>query len=159
MLHTPPRPKFPSVSLYNELFSSYSPILGKVHRTTLNGLDKFKVKNTNIHATHIHKASNFCPFRSTINCFWVFCFFWKSPPNDPTWPWHVQGQKYQYAGCIHPRGPNFRLFQSAPNDPKMANMQHSCYIYPPPLPPQIFVRFALWWAIFELCLFFPEKCT
>ncbi len=51
MLHTPPMPKFSSVSLYDESFLSYGPSFGKVHWMTPNGLDLFKVKNTNMHIT------------------------------------------------------------------------------------------------------------
>ena len=46
MLHTTPRPKFSSVSLYKEPFLSYGPIFWKVHQMTPNDLDMFKVKNT-----------------------------------------------------------------------------------------------------------------
>ncbi len=48
MLHTSPKPKFSSDSLYDEPFLSYGAIFGKVHRMTPNDLDMFKVKNTNI---------------------------------------------------------------------------------------------------------------
>ncbi len=44
-----PRPKFSSVSLYDE---SYGPISGKVHRMTPNDLDMFKVNNTNTCMLH-----------------------------------------------------------------------------------------------------------
>ena len=42
MLHTPPRHKFSSISLYGELFLSYSPIFGKVHWMTPHDPDMFK---------------------------------------------------------------------------------------------------------------------
>ncbi len=48
MLQTPQRPKFSSVSLYDEPFSIYRPIFGKVHQMTPNDLDMFQVKNTNM---------------------------------------------------------------------------------------------------------------
>ena len=53
MLHTPSRPKFTSVTLYDEPFLSYCSIYGKVHRMTPNDIDMFKVKNTNMHAANI----------------------------------------------------------------------------------------------------------
>ena len=76
MLHTPPRLKFSSVSLYNETFSSHSPIFGKVHQMTPNDIDMFKVKNTNMHATYIPNAQIFV-------CSFLFPYFWKSALNDP----------------------------------------------------------------------------
>ncbi len=36
--------------------------------------------------------------------------FQKNALNDPKWPWHIQGQKYQHACYIHARGPNFCAF-------------------------------------------------
>ncbi len=46
MLHKPPRPKFSSLSLYD------GSIVGKMHLMTPNYLDRFKVKNTNMHTTY-----------------------------------------------------------------------------------------------------------
>ncbi len=59
---TPPRPKFSSVSLYDEPFLGYSPILEKGHRMTPNDLDMFKVKNTNMHVTYTPEAQIFVRF-------------------------------------------------------------------------------------------------
>ena len=112
MLHTPPRPKFSSVSLYDEPFLSYGPIFGKVHRMTPNDLDMFKVKNTNMHVTYTPEAQIFVLFALRSAVFELWRNFQKSAPNDHKWPWHVQGQKYQYACYIHPRGPCFCLFRS-----------------------------------------------
>ncbi len=39
--------------------------------------------------------------------FWVTIQFSESAPNDPKWPWHVQGQIYQHACFIHPQRPKF----------------------------------------------------
>ncbi len=60
MLHTPPRPKFLFVSLYDEPFLSYRPILRKVHQMTPN--DMFKVKNNTMHATYTPEAQILIPF-------------------------------------------------------------------------------------------------
>ncbi len=62
MLHTPPKPKFSSVSLYDEPFLSYGPIFGTVHRMTPNDLDMFKVKNTNMHVAYTPEAQMFVRF-------------------------------------------------------------------------------------------------
>ncbi len=61
-IHTSLRPKFSSVSFYNELFSRYGTILGKVHQMTPNDLDMFKVKNTNMHTTYAFEAQIFVRF-------------------------------------------------------------------------------------------------
>ncbi len=56
------KPKFSSVSLYDEPFLSYGPIFGKVHRMNPNDLDKFRVKNTNMHVTYTPWARIFVRF-------------------------------------------------------------------------------------------------
>ena len=48
----PRGPNFLFVSLYDKPFLSYGPILGKMQRMTLNDLDMFRVKNTNMHVTY-----------------------------------------------------------------------------------------------------------
>ncbi len=113
MLHTPPRHKFSSVSLYDKPFLNYGPIFGKVHRMTPNDLDMFKVKNTNIHVIYTPEAQIFVHFALRWAVFELRPYFPKSAPNDPKWPWHVQGKKYQHACYIQPRGPNFRPFCSS----------------------------------------------
>ena len=60
--HTHTRPKFSSVLLYDEQFSGYSPIFGKVQRMNQNDLDMFKVKNTNMHAKSTPGAQIFVSF-------------------------------------------------------------------------------------------------
>ncbi len=62
LLHTSPRPKFSSISLYNEQFSSYSPIFRKVHQMTSNDRDIFKVKNTNMNDGYNPEAQIFICF-------------------------------------------------------------------------------------------------
>ena len=70
MLHTALSPRFSSVSLYGEPFSSSGPIFRKVHWMTQNDLDIiFKVKGTYGYYMH-HWGPNFCPFRCTMSCFW-----------------------------------------------------------------------------------------
>ncbi len=112
MLHTPPGPKFSSVSLYDKPFLSYDPIFRKVHRMTPNDLNMFKVKNTKMHVTYTPRGPNFGPFCSTMSRFWVTHQFPEKFTEWPKWPWHVQGQKYQHSCHIHPQGPNFRPFHS-----------------------------------------------
>ena len=75
---------------------------------------------------HTQWGPNFSPFHSRMSHFRVMPVFWKSGPNDPKWPSHVQGEKYQCA----------------------------CYIYPPET--LLFVRFTLKWAIFQLRHFFQK---
>ncbi len=150
MLLAPLKPKFSSISLYNEPFLSYGPIFGKVHRMTPNDLDIFKVKNTNMHVTYTLEAQIFIHFALWWAVFELRPNFWKSVLNDPKWPWHVQGQKYQHACYIHPWTQIFVRFalqwaifelratfrKSALNDPKCPwhlhdqKYQHACYIHP-----------------------------
>ncbi len=84
MLHTPQTPKFPFVSLYNELFLSNGPIFGKVQTTCM-----FYKPPGHIFSSMLRPK------------------FWKSALNDPKWPWHVQDQKYQHACYIYPPRPKF----------------------------------------------------
>ncbi len=108
MLHTHPRPKLSSVSLYDEPFLRYGPIFGKVHQMTQSDLDMFKINNNNLHVIFTPKAQIFVRFTLWWVVFKLRANFRKSAPNDPKWPWHVQGQKYQHACYIRPRGPIFR---------------------------------------------------
>ena len=89
MLHTPPRPKFLSVSLYDEPFLSYGAIFGKVHRMTPNDLAMFKVKNTDRHVAYTPEAQIFVRFALRRAVFELWRNFRKSAPHDPKWPWHV----------------------------------------------------------------------
>ncbi len=70
----PPRPKVSSFSFYDEQFFSYSPIFGKGHWMTPNGLDMFKVRNTNMHDAYT-PGPNFRVFRSMMSRFWVTAQF------------------------------------------------------------------------------------
>ncbi len=56
-------------------FFSYGSLFVKVHLITPNDIDMFKVKNTNRHATYTPRGPNFCPFHSTMSCFWVTAQF------------------------------------------------------------------------------------
>ena len=103
ILHTPPRPKFLSVSLYDEPFLSYRPIFGKVHQMTLT-CSRSKIP------TYTPEAQIFVRFALWWAVFELRPNFWKSAPNDSKSPWHVHGHKYQHACYIHIRDPNFRLF-------------------------------------------------
>ncbi len=88
-----------------------------VHRMTPNDLDTFKVKNTNRHVKYKPEVQIFICFPPRWAVFELWPNFRKSGPNDPKWPWHVQGQKYKHACYIHPRGPNFRPFHSTGKKP------------------------------------------
>ena len=87
-----------------------------------------KVKNTNMHATYAPEAHIFVRFTLRWAVFELHPFIRKSAQNDPEWPWHVQGEKYQYVCYIHPT--------------------HEA---------QIFICLALRLAVFELCLFFRKS--
>ncbi len=94
--------------------------------------------------------------------------------HDLKWASHVQGQKYQHAFSIHPWDPNFRLFCSTmsrfwvtaqflekctkwPWHVQGQKYQHVCSVHPLPLSEaQIFVPFALRWAVLELHGFFAK---
>ncbi len=78
ILHTPPRPKFPSDLLYDKQFSRCGgPALRKVHRMTPNWPNKFKVKSTILFPIYSRRPS-FRPFRSTMSHYQGnrdFCYF------------------------------------------------------------------------------------
>ena len=75
------------------------PIFRKVHRMTPTDLDMFKIKNTNMHVTYTPGTQIFVCFALRQAVFELWPNFQKSAPNDPTWPWHVPGQKYQHIAC------------------------------------------------------------
>ncbi len=83
-------------TLYDELFLSHVPFSSK---STLNDpikdLDMFKVKNTNMLATYTPEAQIFVHFALRWAVFELRPNFQEGELNDPKWPWHVQGQKYQ----------------------------------------------------------------
>ncbi len=111
--YTHPRgPNFRPFSSTMSHFWVIRPNFRKMHRMTPNNLDRFKVKNTNIHVTNTPGAQIFVCFTLRWAVFGLQPNFWKSAPNDPKWPWHVQGQKYHYACYIHPWGPSFHPFRS-----------------------------------------------
>ncbi len=62
-----------------------------------NDHDMFKVKNTNMHVTYTPEAQIFILFVLRWAVFELGANFRKSAPNDPKWPGHVQGKKYQHA--------------------------------------------------------------
>ncbi len=116
-MHSPytPEIQISSLSLYNEPFLSYGPIFRKVHRKTQMTLtcSRSKIPTCTLCTPPPPpRGPSFCPFfRSVMWCSWVTWLFRKSGPNDPKWPWHVQGQKYQHACYEYRRGPNFRPFR------------------------------------------------
>ncbi len=88
-----PRDKISSVSLCDEPFLSYGPILRKVH-----GMKKWLRRQKYPYACYIHPTGpNVCPFCATMSRFWVAAQFWEKCTtwlqNDPR---HAQGQKYSY---------------------------------------------------------------
>ncbi len=131
------RAKFSFILLHGELFMSYAPFLGKVHRMTPNDLHVFKVKSIQ-YACYIHVwGPNFRLFFFLE--LWPF-FLVYSTPNDLVMfkvkntnkhaepflsyspilgkvyritskrPWHIHGKKYPYANKIHPWGQVFLHF-------------------------------------------------
>ncbi len=95
MLHTPPRPKFLSVSLYAEPFLSCSPLFGKVHWLTPNNLDMFKVKNTNIHVTYNPLGPKFSSISLYDEPFLSYGpIFGKVHQTTTKSPWTLKGQRY-----------------------------------------------------------------
>ena len=133
----------------------------------------FKVKYTNMLGTSTPEAQIFVRFTLWWAVFWLWANFWKSAPNDPKWPWHVQGQKYQHACYIHPRGPNFRPFRSTmsrfwvtaqfsekrtkwPWYVHGQKYQHACNIYrQDPNFHQFLFTISCFWVMGQ----FSEKCT
>ncbi len=127
--------KLLSVSLYKELFSSYSPVLRKV---TWKWPGHVQGQNTNMHSTYTPNAPNFHLFGSMMTVFGLHLNFEKSAPNDPkmtsTWP-----QKYSYAYPI----PEAQIFVSftlwallklqfnfEKSVPKYPKITLTCSIYP-----------------------------
>ncbi len=112
--YLPVHPRGPNISPFHSTMGRFRvtpPFPGKVHLMTPNDLDMFKIKNINMHATYTSYAQIFRPFA----VWWAISdlrpFFWKSAPNDPTWPWRVQGQNTN-KHAKYPRCPNFRPFHS-----------------------------------------------
>ncbi len=109
------------------------------------------------------------------------CFFFrKGAMNDPKWPWHVQGQKYQYA-CyvIHPeaqmllgfadRWPTFELrpfLLKCTEWPQMTltclrSKIPICVLHTPPKPKLSSVsmsRFRVAAQFCEKCIEWPQNC-
>ena len=143
----------------------------KVHRMTPNDLDMVKVKNTNMHVTYSPEIEIFVRFALRWAVFELWPNFRKSAPNDPKWPWHLQGQNtYTHATYTSETqifilslydelfliyGPIFgKVHQMTPNDLDIFKIKNTNMhvTYTPEA--QISVSFALRWAVFELWLNF-----
>ncbi len=137
-----PRPKFPSVFLYDETFMRYGPIRRTVHRMTPKWPGNIWDQNypfspssiplnlwvvfvgiqgcghtRYVHTSYAHKAQTFISVSFYIEQFSNYnplFFFEKSAPKcHKVWPRHVQGQNYT---CMHTksitRPPNYLSFRS-----------------------------------------------
>ncbi len=84
-----------------------------------------------MHATFTPKAQIFSYFALWWAIFDLRPFFLKSATNDPKRPWHVQGQKYQYACYIHIWDPNFHpLCSTMSHFWVMAQFWKECTVWP-----------------------------
>ncbi len=92
----------------------------------------FKVKNTNMHAMY-------CPFHSTMSRSWVARLFRKE----------VHQMTLNYLDGM-------LVFWPWLNDLKVKNTNMHATYTPEA---EIFIGFALWWAVFPLRPSFSEKCT
>ena len=126
MLHTPPRPKFSSVSLYDELFLTFGPSFGKVHRMTPNDLNMFKVKNTKMHTTYAPEAQIFVHF----------ALQWAVLSYGPIF------------GKVHRMTQND--LDMTPTDLDIFKVKNTNKHVTYTSGAQIFICFALRWAVFEL---------
>ena len=79
-VHTSKRPRFSSVSLYDEPFSSYAPLFGKVQQMTPNDLDIQGQKYQ--YACYTPEVQIFVSFPLQWAVF-DYGQFWESAPNDP----------------------------------------------------------------------------
>ncbi len=107
---TPPMPIFSSVSFYAKLglIAQFWESVGK----TSIWPDVLKVKSNHMHTTYTRylKHPNFRLVCSMKSRFWIMTQAWEKC-TTPKWPGHVEGQKYPFAHCIHPWGPNFHQFR------------------------------------------------
>ncbi len=128
----PQRSPFLSVSLYDVAFSSYGPILGKVHWVTKKVFDMFKIKSTHMQTTYTYADQNVSSVLFYDKRFLSYDQFWET---------YTEWRKSQTLTCsrskglhmdnLHPQSPQFRPFRSivslfrpkfvksAPNHPKM----------------------------------------
>ncbi len=116
---------------------------------------------------HTPRGPNFREFCSMMSHFLSYSPIFRKVHQNAKWPWHIQGQKYQHACYTHTRGPNFRPFRSTMSRfwvmvqfsekctewPKMtltcSRSKIKTYMLHTPHEAQIFVSFALQWAVFE----------
>ena len=160
---------FVSFALQWAVFES-RPNFRKVHWLTPNDLDMFKVKNTNMNAmyTPLPKAQIFVPFALRWAILQLHSFFGKVHRMTPN---HLDMFKLKNTN-MHatntPRGPNFCLFLSlmshfrftghflrtvhlmTPNHPDMFKVKNTNMHATYTAKAQIYIRFALRWAIFKL---------
>ena len=76
------RPKFRSISLYDQLFQSYRPFWHKCTEWPQNDLEYYKVKGTPYICYYCPWFPNFSPFRSMTSYIQVTGHFEKSLSND-----------------------------------------------------------------------------
>ncbi len=151
----PLRPKFLSVSLYDDQLASDGAQFSEKYTDT---------KWYSYTYIICSRGSNICLFHLKMIRVCTMAQFWEKCPMQKTqkWPWHVQSQKYPCAYLICPV--NFTLWwaafglqtnleKSAQNDPKMT-LTSSRSKVPKCLPhtpeAQSYVSFTLRWPIFEL---------
>ena len=88
-LHTSPRSTFSSASLYDELFLSYGPILGKVYWMTLNDLNIFKIKHTCIqHTSPRPQFSSISLYNELVSKYGPILR--EVHRTTPKWPWYFK---------------------------------------------------------------------
>ena len=140
-------PKFYSISLYDEPFSSYRPFWEKSTEWPQHDLERCKLKSTP-YALLVSLAPKFHPVSLYGQPFLRYRTFWdKCTKWPPKWPWTLQGQVTVYMYKYTPWSPNFTPFwcttnrfrdtanleTSAINDPKMtlnptrSKVPHICY--------------------------------
>ena len=82
-----------SVLLYDEPFLSYRPFWDKCTEWPQTDLEPYKFKGTP-YMLLVSASPKFYSISLYETHFWVIGHFETSAPNDPKWPWTLQGQMY-----------------------------------------------------------------
>ncbi len=136
------RPKFSSVSLYDDPFLSYGLIPRKAHRMTPKWPWPVVVSIYVSHTFNIHpRDSNISPFGSTMSRFQATAQFEKSAPYDPRMALTCSRSKYLiFLPKKHPRDPSCRHFRSTRRHFRVMTLTYSrskvpkCLPHTPPRP-------------------------
>ncbi len=100
-------PKFHSISLYDEPFSSYRPFWEKCTKWPQNYLEPYKVKLRYIYVLQISTRPKFHCFALRRAVFELQAILRKVHWMTPKWPWTLQGHRYQINVLLVSMSPKF----------------------------------------------------